>query len=161
MTHAVKPPLPLGVLALGQSDLYPSHIRIDFNSIFPDAAYDPGNPHELKLGAFDLTFVLIYLAPLALIALTATRLTGEQDSGILRLIAAQPVAPRIVAAAKYIAIAIVSLVVIVGGAALSLAAQQSALVRSFARRRSHWPSAYGWCCGFRCPPGSHRAGAGP
>jgi len=123
VTHAVKPPLPLGVLALGQSDLYPSYVRIDFNAIFPDAAYDPGNPHELKLGAFDLSFVLIYLAPLALIALTATRLTGEQDSGILRLIAAQPVAPRVVAAAKYLAIAVVSLAVIVGSAALSLAAQ--------------------------------------
>jgi ABC-2 type transport system permease protein len=123
VSHAVKPPLPLGALALGQSDLYPSHLRIDFNSIFPDAAYDLGNPHELKLGAFDLAFVLIYLAPLALIALTATRLTGEQDSGVLRLIAAQPVAPRTVAAAKYVAIAIVSLVVIVGGAVLSLAKQ--------------------------------------
>ncbi|MFC4309402.1 DUF3526 domain-containing protein [Steroidobacter flavus] len=124
VTHAVKPPLPLGALALGQSDLYPSHVRIDFNSIFPDAAYDPGNPHELKLGAFDLAFVLIYLAPLALIAVTATRLTGEQDSGILRLIAAQPIAPWTVAAAKYGAIAIVSLAVIVGGTALSLAAQK-------------------------------------
>lgn len=128
VTHAVKPPLPLGALALGQSDLFPSQVRIDFNSIFPDAAYDPGNPHELKLGAFDLAFVLIYLAPLALIALSATRLTGEQDSGILRLIAAQPVAPRTVAAAKYISVAIVSLVVIVGGAALSLAAQGQLLL---------------------------------
>lgn len=128
VTHAVKPPLPLGALALGQSDLFPSHVRIDFNSIFPDAAYDPGNPHELKLGAFDLAFVLIYLAPLALIALSATRLTGEQDSGILRLIAAQPVAPTTVAAAKYISIAIVALAVILGGAALSLAAHGQLLL---------------------------------
>jgi ABC-2 type transport system permease protein len=132
VTHAVKPPLPLGALALGQSDLYPSHVRIDFNSIFPDAAYDPGNPHELKLGAFDLAFVLIYLAPLALIALTATRLTGEQDSGILRLIAAQPVAPRTVAAAKYVALAIISLAVIVGGVALSLAVQQQLVLEPLA-----------------------------
>lgn len=124
VTHAVKPPLPLGALALGQSDLFPSHVRIDFNSVFPDAAYDPGNPHQLKLGAFDLAFVLIYLAPLALIALAATRLTGEQDSGILRLIAAQPTGPRTVAAAKYSALAIVSLAVVLGGAALSLAAWQ-------------------------------------
>jgi ABC-2 type transport system permease protein len=122
VTHAVKPPLPLGALALGQSDLYPSHVKIDFNSIFPDAAYDPGNPHELKLGAFDLAFVLIYLAPLALIALTATRLTGEQETGILRLIAAQPIEPGTVAAAKYSAIAIVSVAIVVGGAALALAA---------------------------------------
>lgn len=121
VTHAVKPPLPSGALAAGQSDLYPIYLRIDFNSIFPDTAYDPGNPHELRLGAFDLAFVLIYLVPLGLIALTATRLTGEQDSGILRLIAAQPIQPSIVAAAKYSAIGIVSVACIVGGASLALA----------------------------------------
>lgn len=128
VTHAVKPPLPLAALALGQSDLYPSHVRIDFNSIFPDAAYDLGNPHQLKLGAFDLAFVLIYLAPLALIALTATRLTGEQETGVLRLIAAQPIAPRTVAAAKFSAIAIVSVAVVLGGAALALGAQSQFIV---------------------------------
>lgn len=121
VAHAVKPPLPLAALAAGQSDLYPIYIRIDFNSIFPDAAYDLGNPHELRLGTFDLAFVLIYLAPLALIALTATRLSSEQDNGILRLIAAQPTQPVAVAAAKYSAIGIVSVVCVVGGAALALA----------------------------------------
>lgn len=123
VTHAEKPPLPLGALAAGQSDLYPTYVRIDFTSIFPDAAYDPGSPHALKLGAFDLAFVLIYLAPLALIALTATRLAGEQDSGVLRLIAAQPIRPVTVAAAKYLAISIVAVVLITGGAAVSLAMQ--------------------------------------
>lgn len=121
VAHAVKPPLPLGALAAGQADLYPNYMRIDFNSIFPDAAYDLGNPHELRLGTFDIAFVLIYLMPLALIALTATRLTGEQDSGILRLIAAQPIRPTTVAAAKYLAIGIVSVVWVVGGASLALA----------------------------------------
>jgi ABC-2 type transport system permease protein len=120
VTHATKPPLPLSALAAGQSDLFPLYARIDFNSIFPDAAYDLGNPHELRLGAFDLAFALLYLTPLGLIALTATRLTGEQDSGILRLIAAQPIRPATVAAAKYSAIGIVSIVFVVGGAALAL-----------------------------------------
>jgi len=121
VAHAVKPPLPLGALAAGQADLYPNYIRIDFNSIFPDANYDLGSPHELRLGTFDLAFVLIYLLPLAVISLTATRLTGEQDSGILRLIAAQPIRPTTVAAAKYGAIGIVSVVCVVGGASLALA----------------------------------------
>lgn len=120
VAHATKPPLPLAALAAGQSDLYPIYLRIDFNSIFPDAAYDLGNPHQLRLGAFDLAFVLIYLAPLGLIALTATRLTSEQDSGILRLIAAQPVSPATVAAAKYVAMGIVSMSFVIGGAALAL-----------------------------------------
>lgn len=123
VTHAVKPPLPLGALAVGQTDIHPMYVRIDFNSIFPDAAYDLGNPHELRMGAFDLAFVLIYLVPLGLIALAATRLTGEQDSGILRLIAAQPIGPSSVAAAKYSAIGLTSLVCVVGGAAIALALQ--------------------------------------
>jgi ABC-2 type transport system permease protein len=75
----------------------------------------------LKLGPFDLAFVLIYLVPLALITLTATRLTGEQDSGVLRMIAAQPIRPTTVAAAKYLAIGIVAVVLVVVGAAVSLA----------------------------------------
>lgn len=120
VAHAVKPPLALGALAVGQSDLQPFQIRIDFTTIFPDAAYDVGNPQELKLGPFDLVFVLIYLVPLGLIALTATRLTGEQDSGILRLIAAQPIPPSTVAAAKYSSIATIAVVAIIGGAALAL-----------------------------------------
>jgi ABC-2 type transport system permease protein len=121
VAHAVKPPLSLGALAAGQADLYPSQIRIDFTSIFPDAAYDLGNPHELKLGRFDLAFVIIYLLPLGLIALAATRLSGEHDSGILRLIAAQPVRPATVAAAKYSALAIVAVIAVLGGAAIALA----------------------------------------
>ncbi|MCI4592521.1 ABC transporter permease [Sphingobium sp. BYY-5] len=120
VTHAVKPPLPLAGLATGQADLQPSHIRIDFNKIFPDTAFDLGNLHALDLGSFDLAFVLIYLVPLGLIAIGASRLTGEQDSGVLRMIAAQPVTLRRVALAKASALAIVSLVAIVGGMLLAL-----------------------------------------
>ena len=49
VTHAVKPPTPLAALAAGQSDLQPHQIRVDFNAIFPDAAYDPGNSRALTL----------------------------------------------------------------------------------------------------------------
>jgi ABC-2 type transport system permease protein len=120
VTHAVKPPLPLAALAIGQGDLQPARIRIDFNTVFPDAAYDRGNPRMLKLGEFDLLFVLLYLVPLGLIALGATRLTGEQDSGVLRMIAAQPVSLRTVAFAKAGAFAAISLLAIVGGMLLAL-----------------------------------------
>lgn len=120
VTHAVKPPLPLAGLAVGQADLQPSHIRVDFNKIFPDAAFDLGNPRALKLGSFDLAFVLVYLVPLGLIAVGASRLAGEQDSGVLRMIAAQPVTLRRVAFAKASALATVSLTGIVGGMLLAL-----------------------------------------
>lgn len=120
VTHAVKPPLPLAALAVGQADLQPSYIRIDFNKIFPDAAFDAGNPRALKLGSFDLAFVLVYLVPLGLIAIGASRLAGERDSGVLRMIAAQPVTLRRVALVKAGALAAVSLTAIVGGMLLAL-----------------------------------------
>lgn len=105
-TYAVKPPAPLAAVATGQSDLQPTHIRINLQSVFPDTAYELRSPRILALGSFDLAFVLVYLLPLAVIALGGSRLSQEQDSGILRLIAAQPIAPATVALAKFGALAL-------------------------------------------------------
>lgn len=124
VAHAEKPPTPLTGIAVGVADIQPSLVRLSFSfsSVFDDVFYDIGSARATRLGAFDLAFVLIYLTPLGLIALAGTRLSGEQDSGILRLIAAQPISPRLVATAKFAAIAIVSTIAIVGGAALALTA---------------------------------------
>jgi ABC-2 type transport system permease protein len=108
------------VLATGQADLQPSRIRIDFNAIFPDAAYDLGNPRTLRLGSFDLAFVLVFLVPLAIIAIGGTRLVGEQDSGVLRMIAAQPIALRTVALIKAAAFAAVAVVAVVAALLIAL-----------------------------------------
>lgn len=120
--HAIKPLTPLGVLATGQSDLEPSHIRINFSSVFPDEAQELRSPRDLQLGSFDLAFVLIYLLPLGLIALSATRVSSEQDSGVLLMIAAQPVSPRKVVAAKFLSVALVSLLLTLLALALALLA---------------------------------------
>jgi ABC-2 type transport system permease protein len=120
--HAVKPPTPLALLAAGQSDVQPAVMRISFgfSTVFDDTAYELGSAARLRLGAFDLAFVLVYLVPLAVIALAGTRLAGEQDAGILRLIAAQPVGPRRVAAAKFGAVGLVAVAGVLGGAGLAL-----------------------------------------
>lgn len=120
--HAVKPPTPLGLLAAGQSDVQPAVVRISFgfSTVFDDTAYELGSAARLRLGAFDLAFVLVYLVPLAVIALAGTRLSAEQDAGILRLIAAQPIGPRRVAAAKFGAVGLVALAGVLGGTALAL-----------------------------------------
>jgi ABC-2 type transport system permease protein len=117
---AVKPPAPLGAVSAGQSDLQPAAIRINFGNPFPDAAQELKSPRILALGAFDLGFVLVYLVPLALIALGGTRMAREQDSGILRVIAAQPIAARTVAAAKFGALAVVVVPTISAAALVSL-----------------------------------------
>lgn len=119
-SYATRKPAPLGALTVGQSDLQPGFIRVNFANPFPDSSYELKSPRILALGSFDLGFVLVYLVPLALIALGGTRIAGEQDSGVLRLIAAQPVHPRTVAAAKFGALALIAVPVIALAAPLML-----------------------------------------
>ncbi|MCJ2043535.1 DUF3526 domain-containing protein [Methylobacterium sp. J-078] len=120
--YAVKPPTPLAAFAAGQSDVQPAIMRASFgfSTVFDDTAYEPGSTARLRLGPFDLAFVLVYLVPLAVIALAGTRLSSEHDSGILRMIASQPVGPRRVASAKFGAVALVAIAAALGGTALAL-----------------------------------------
>lgn len=88
--YAVKPPSPLAGIAIGQSRLLPFYIKTDLDYVAPPAAaFDFINPRILSLGDFDLSFVLVYVLPMALIAIGASRLAAERDSGALRLMAAQ------------------------------------------------------------------------
>ncbi|MGU3287944.1 ABC transporter permease subunit [Methylobacterium mesophilicum] len=121
--YAVKPPTPLAALAVGQSDVQPVLTRVSFgiSTVFDDTAYELGSAARLRLGSFDLAFVLVYLVPLAVIALAGARLSAEGDAGILRLIAAQPVGPRTVAAAKFGAAALVAITAVLAETALALA----------------------------------------
>lgn len=88
---AVKPPAPLALLAVGQSDLYPAHLPISTDHR-PDLAGDPGfeNPDHSLAGPFDPAFVVIYLLPLAVLALTFDLLSGEREAGTLCLVCSQP-----------------------------------------------------------------------
>jgi ABC-2 type transport system permease protein len=120
--YAVKPQTPLALLSAGQSEIQPTVMKTSFgfSTVFEDTAYDLGSAAALKFGPFDLAFVLVYLVPLAVIAIAGTRLAAEQDAGILRLIAAQPARPRIVAGAKFGAAALLLVPAVVGGTGLAL-----------------------------------------
>lgn len=50
-----------------------------------------GSPVRQAAGPFDLTFVLVYLLPLVVIALSYDLLSGERERGTLALILSQPV----------------------------------------------------------------------
>ena len=95
MKNAIKPHLPLSVLAVGGSDLQPHMLPVNLDTLFGiDPVYDFENPRGLGLGAFDLAFVVTYLMPLLIVAVLALLCTFERDRDLLRLIAAQPVSPR-------------------------------------------------------------------
>lgn len=99
--YAVLPPTPLAPLAIGQSDLLPYYMRISTDSKEAAlAATEIENPHRLLSGRFDLAFVLVYLYPLLVIALSYNVLSGEKEEGTLALVLSQPVHLRTIVIGK-------------------------------------------------------------
>jgi ABC-2 type transport system permease protein len=99
--YAVMPPLPLAALSVGQSDLLPSAVLV---STEPReqvlSAAEIENPHRLLDGRFDVTFVLVYLYPLLILALSYNVISSEREQGTLSLLLSQPVALGRVVLAK-------------------------------------------------------------
>jgi ABC-2 type transport system permease protein len=88
--YAVLPATPLAALTIGQSDLLPSL----------QGSSEPENPHRLLIGRFDAAFVVVFLMPLLIIALTYALLAGERERGTLALLLAQPLSMRSLFAGK-------------------------------------------------------------
>ncbi|OAM90380.1 DUF3526 domain-containing protein [Termitidicoccus mucosus] len=88
--YAAKPPLSAGMLTVGQDDLYPSLFKVTYRSREQSLAgvgYD--NPQHQLLGRFDAAFVVVYILPLLLLALTYNLLSGERERGTLSLLLLQ------------------------------------------------------------------------
>lgn len=85
-------PAPQTMLAAGMSDLQPDawHLTLMGKSARGDSEFE--NPVNLVFGAFDLAFVLAFLLPLMVIALSFNLISGEREQGILALQGAQPIA---------------------------------------------------------------------
>lgn len=93
--HAILPVPALAPLAVGVSDLHPYYARVSVRSKETFSVNDEiENPHNLLVGRFDLSFVIVYVFPLFLLALTYNVVSGERDRGTMALWMAQPVAPR-------------------------------------------------------------------
>jgi ABC-2 type transport system permease protein len=89
------PPAPLPALAVGQADLSPAHEKISpFGATKPsENRAELENPSHLLSGAFDLSFVLIWLFPLFVLGLVYDLMAGDRESGTLRLALAQGIKP--------------------------------------------------------------------
>jgi len=85
------PTAPLSWVSTGQSDIYASVNRITFGQN-PRFAHDTfRNPIQQLFGHFDLAFVLVYLIPLIVIALSYNILSAEREQGTLKLVLSQPI----------------------------------------------------------------------
>lgn len=99
--YATMPPAPLASLAVGQSDLLPYYFRVTVNSRDTLMGNDEiENPIHLLSGRFDLAFVIIYLFPLMILALTYNLISGEKEDGTLAMTLSQPVSLRTLALGK-------------------------------------------------------------
>lgn len=89
--HAVMPSRPLAALALGQSDMLPNYFKVTYHSkVHFIHNSDIENPWHLLSGRFDMAFVIIYLFPLLIFALSYNLLAAEREQGTLRMLLSQP-----------------------------------------------------------------------
>lgn len=83
----ILPPAPLAVVSIGQSDIYPNsttvNVMTEKNDLFQEHELD--NPLQLLTGKFDLAFVLVFIFPLLILALSYNLLSAERENGTLSL----------------------------------------------------------------------------
>lgn len=107
---AAKAPSPAAAIAIGQSDVMPSFLRVQWKAMFKQASADElENPRNLAIGSLDLAFVLVYLYPLLVIALAYDLLSREREQGTQSLLLSQPVSLATFVAGKVAARATVAI----------------------------------------------------
>jgi ABC-2 type transport system permease protein len=92
LRYAAMPPGPLEAFAIGQSDLYPYYFKVSISSKQTFLSNDEiENPVHLMSGRFDLAFVILYLYPLIILALSYNLISAEKEAGTLSLTLSQPI----------------------------------------------------------------------
>jgi ABC-2 type transport system permease protein len=101
---ALVPDAPLGFLAVGQSDVYPSYLKVTARNLDALVTGDQiEHPLAVASGHFDTAFVVLFLYPLLIFALSFDLTASERDHGTLRMVLSQPVRLGDVVAGKMIA----------------------------------------------------------
>lgn len=89
---AAIPAAPLTFISTGQSDLFTHFIKPSaYGDSFSLDYSELANPIQLLFGSFDLSFVIIYILPLIIIAFSYNILSEEKEYGSLKLLASQPI----------------------------------------------------------------------
>ncbi|MCU0427840.1 MAG: DUF3526 domain-containing protein [Candidatus Kapabacteria bacterium] len=84
---ATLPPAPLALVSFGQSDLLPYYYRVTMTkqqSLYH--AEEIANAATLYNGNFDVAFVVVYLLPLIIIALSYNIVSAEREQGTLAML---------------------------------------------------------------------------
>jgi len=122
-----SPPGPMAGLAVGQSELYPYNANPSIfairHTLFTN--YDLDNPMVLSAGRFDLGFVIVFLYPLLILAISYNMLSSERERGTLAMTLSQPVPLRTLLLGK---VGLRAMVVVGMAAVLSVAGALAARV---------------------------------
>jgi len=100
--YAVMPFLPSAIFAVGQSDVLSNNAGIALSTLQRTEADKEGfeNPLSFLAGRFDLSFVIVYLLPLFVLAMSFNVLSNERESGTLQLLLANPLKLKTLLTAK-------------------------------------------------------------
>ena len=119
--YTVLPFRELAPLAIGQSDIEPLYYRVDGRSAytFMEKA-ETQNPLNVLSGSFDVAFVVVFLLPVFIIAMTFDLLSKEKERGVLALILAHGVPLRQIVLAKSLSIALIVFIALLVAGLLAL-----------------------------------------
>lgn len=93
--HAILPPHDYAPLSIGQRDLFRYYYRLTGMSLhYQLFENELANPVNLMAGNFDLSFVLVYLFPLLIIAFCYGLFSSDKENGTLSLLQIQSISIR-------------------------------------------------------------------
>ncbi|TDJ48356.1 MAG: DUF3526 domain-containing protein [Gammaproteobacteria bacterium] len=122
------PPTGLAALSVGQSDIQLNYLPVSLaTTLDMTKNLELENPINLAAGSFDIAFVVIFLLPIFILAMSYDLLSSEQERGTLAMILAHPISIRKLMASKIISRAAVMLAVVLGFGVIALLTVGTAL----------------------------------
>lgn len=105
LQYAVLPFASTAVFSIGQADVLPIDAGVTISTLQRTIAEKDGfeNPLSFLAGRFDLSFVVVYLLPLFVLAMSFNLLSAERENGTLQLLLANPLKLKNLLTAKFTA----------------------------------------------------------
>lgn len=90
--YALLPPTGLAALSIGQSDMNLQYMPVSMRGVIDVTKENEiENPVNLKSGAFDVAFVIVFLLPIFILAMSYDLLSSEKERGTLAMVLSHPI----------------------------------------------------------------------
>ena len=126
--YVTLPPTGLAALSIGQSDIQLNYLPVSLaTTLDMTKNLELENPVNLMSGSFDIAFVVIFLLPIFILAMSYDLLSSEKERGTLAMILAHPISIRKLMASKIISRAAIMLAVVLSFGIIALLTVGTAL----------------------------------